>query len=162
MLSEDELRTAFERVHENIPEACHQVVRDFIHAPGGWTAASARLGECDSEDIKPLFDGLKREKFNLGEATLDFYSERDPELLTDSERHYLERLSLRRATEAALDDDRVFYDAHRDELRNDRKLKSVWNRFHLWCTKGNVRLSRGLVLPAWRVLAGKRRAPAAH
>ena len=89
VLSEDELRTAFERVHENIPEACHQVVRDFMQAPGGWTAASARLAECDWEDIKPLFDGLKREKFNLGEATLDFYSERDPELLTDSERHYL-------------------------------------------------------------------------
>jgi S-DNA-T family DNA segregation ATPase FtsK/SpoIIIE len=128
-LSEDELRTAFERVHEDIPEACHQVIRDFIHAPGGWTVASAQLAECDWEDIKPLFDGLKREKFNLGEATLHFYSERDPELLTDGERQYLGRLSLRRATEAALDDDKVFYDAHRDELRDDRKLKSVWDRF---------------------------------
>ena len=86
-------------------------------------------GECDWEDIKPLFDGLKREKFYLGEATLDFYSERDPELLTDRERQYLERLSLRRATEAALDDDLVFYDANRDKLRDDRKLKSVWDRF---------------------------------
>jgi hypothetical protein len=37
-------------------------------------------------------------------------SERDPELLTGGERQYLERLSLRRATEVALDDDKVFYE----------------------------------------------------
>lgn len=129
VLSEDDLRTAFERVQENIPAACHEVVREFIQAPGGWTAASARLAECDWEDIKPLFDGLRREKFNFGEATLHFYSECDPELLTDGERQYLGRLSLRRATEAALDDDKVFYDAHRDELREDRRLKSAWDRF---------------------------------
>jgi len=145
VLTEDELRAAFDRVKDDIPEACHEVVRDFIAAPGGWTEASARLAECDWEDIKPLFDGLRREKFNLGKATLDFYGERDPELLTESEREYLERLSLRRTTEAALDDDRDFYDAHRDELREDRKLKSAWDRFIFGTPKETHDFLAGLV-----------------
>lgn len=129
VLSEDELRTAFDRVKDHIPEAEHEAVCDFIVAPGGWTPESARLAECDWESIKPLFDGLRRERFNLGRATLDFYQERNPGLLTDGERDYLVRLSGRRATEADLEDDQQFYEAHRDELREDRKLKSAWDRF---------------------------------
>ena len=66
-LSEEDLRTAFERVKEDIPEAYHQAVRDFIGAPGGWTEASSRLAACDWEDIKPLFDGLKRRSSILGQ-----------------------------------------------------------------------------------------------
>ena len=129
VLTQDELSAAFERVKDDIPEPCRQPVRDFISASGGWTEASAALAECDWEDIKPLFDGLRRVRFNLGRASLEFYGERDPELLTDFEREYLERLSVRRTTEAALDDDHDFYDGHRDELREDRKLKSAWDRF---------------------------------
>ncbi len=145
VLTEDELRAAFERVKDDIPEECHEVVRNFIAAPGGWTEASARLAESDWEDIKPLFDGLRRERFNLGKATLEFYGERDPELLTDAEREYLERLSVRRTTEAALDDDRDFYDAHRDELREDRKLKSAWDRFIFGTPKETHDFLAGLV-----------------
>lgn len=145
VLSEDELRTAFERVKEDIPKIYHQVVHDFISAPGGWTEASTQLAECDWEDIKPLFDGLRREKFNLGKATLDFYSERDPELLTDAEREYLKRLSLRRTTEAAIEDDRNFYDAHRGELREERKLKSAWDRFIFGAPKETHDFLTGLV-----------------
>jgi DNA segregation ATPase FtsK/SpoIIIE, S-DNA-T family len=145
VLTEDELRAAFDRVKDDIPEACHQVVHDFIAAPGGWTDASSRLAECDWEDIKPLFDGLRREGFNLGKTTLDFYGERDPGLLTDSERGYLERLSMRRTTEAALDDDRDFHDAHRDELREDRKLKSAWDRFIFGAPKETYDFLAGLV-----------------
>lgn len=144
-LSEDELRTAFERVKQDIPEAYHRIIHDFISAPGGWTEASAWLAECDWEDIKPLFDGLRREKFNLGKATLEIYGERDPELLTDAEREYLERLSLRRTSEAALDDDRDFYDGHRDELREDRKLKSAWDRFIFGTPKETHDFLAGLV-----------------
>jgi S-DNA-T family DNA segregation ATPase FtsK/SpoIIIE len=129
ILGADELRTAFDRVRDDIPEGCHTQVADFIAAPAGWTPESAALAECDWEDVKPLFDGLRREKFNLGQVTLDFYSERNPELVSDEEREYLQLLSRRRTTEAALDDDREFHDGHRDELREDRKLKSAWDRF---------------------------------
>ena len=46
-----------------------------------------------------------------------------------ADRPYLERLSARPSTGAALDDDRDFYDAHRDELRGERRLRSAWDRF---------------------------------
>ena len=145
MLGEDELVAAFARVADDIPEQYHPLVRDFIAAPGGWTPASARLAECDWEGIKPLFDGLKREKFNLGRATLDFYGERDPGLLTAAERDYLERLSARRTTEADLEDDTLFHDAHRDELREDRKIKSAWDRFVFGAPKETHDFLSGLV-----------------
>jgi DNA segregation ATPase FtsK/SpoIIIE, S-DNA-T family len=129
VLTGNELKTTFENVQDAIPQKYHQVVRDFIAAPGGWTGESEALAECDWEGIKPLFDGFGRKKFNLGQETLRFYDEQDPDLLTDAEREYLKRLSARRTTAAALDDDRDFYDAHRDELREDRKLKTAWDRF---------------------------------
>lgn len=129
VLSEDDLRSAFAKVRDSIPEVVHRAVAAFIEAPGGWTTASEGLAECEWEQVKPLFDGLKREKFNLGKATLDFYGERDPDLLTDAEREYLGRLTSRRATEAELDDDKQFYNDHREELREDRKLKAAWDRF---------------------------------
>ena len=144
-LTTEELNAAFQRVKDDIPERYHSVVHDFIAAPGGWTRGSAALAECDWEDIKPLFDGLRRKKFNLGSATLDFYNERDPDLLTSAENEYLQRLSERRTTAAALDDDRNFYDAHRDELREDRKLKSAWDRFIFGTPKETQDFLAGLV-----------------
>lgn len=75
VLSEDDLRSAFERVRDSIPEIDHQAVLDFIAAPGGWTAASSGLADREWEDVKPLFDGLGREKFNLGRATIEFYDD---------------------------------------------------------------------------------------
>ena len=66
-------------------------------------------------------------------------------MLTDTEREYLERLSTRRTTEAQLEDDREFYDTHRDELREDRKLKSVWDRFIFGAPKETYDFLTGLV-----------------
>jgi S-DNA-T family DNA segregation ATPase FtsK/SpoIIIE len=131
VLTEDELRTSFERVRASIPEHAHAAVESFIESAGGWTPESAILAECEWEDVKPLFDGLRREKYNLGKETTAFYDERDPSLLGDGEREYLRRLSSRRATEGEFDDDKKFFADHRDELREDRKLKSAWDRFVL-------------------------------
>ena len=82
-LTEDELNVAFERVRDSIPDAHHEVISKFISAPGGWNAQAAKLAEREWEEIKPLFDGLQREKFNLGQATVYFYDEREPELLSE-------------------------------------------------------------------------------
>ena len=65
---------------------------------------------------------------NLGAQTLRFYDDKDPDLLPAADRAYLERQSARPSTGAALDDDRDFYDAHRDELRGERRLRSAWDR----------------------------------
>lgn len=129
VLTEDDLRTAFARVRESIPGEYHDAVERFVQAPAGWTPASAELAECEWEGIKPLFDGLKRERFNLGQATLAFYDEGSPDELSDAEREYLARLSGRRTSAAELEEDQAFYTAHRDEMRQDRKLRSAWDRF---------------------------------
>jgi S-DNA-T family DNA segregation ATPase FtsK/SpoIIIE len=128
LLSEDDLSVAFEKVRDVIPEVYHPAVVEFIVAPSGWNAPAATLAECEWEEIKPLFDGLSREKFNLGQATLDFYDEREPTLLSDDDREYLKLLIGRRTTEPG-EDDVSFYEAHRTEVKDDRKLKSAWDRF---------------------------------
>jgi hypothetical protein len=47
--------------------------------------------------------------------------------LSDDDREYLKLLVGRRTSEAT--DDAAFYEAQRGELREDRKLKSAWDRF---------------------------------
>ncbi len=128
ILSEEDLTQALERVGQSIPEIHHPVIREFIAQPSGWNPAAQALASCEWEEVKPLFDGLRREKFNIGQATIEFYDDRDPELLNDTERDYLKGLIARRTTEC-LEEDEGFYEAHRNELKDDRKLKSVWDRF---------------------------------
>src|SRR5262249_22661269 len=125
---EDDLRAAFEKVKDAIPAQHHPLVTRFIEAPADWNEHAAALAEIEWEEIKPLFDGMKREKFNLGKETLAFYEEREAELLSDDEQEYLNLLSKRSATEPD-DVDTAFYEAHRNELKDDRKLKSAWDRF---------------------------------
>lgn len=145
LLSEDELKKAFDEVKDSIPEKHHATITAFIVAPSGWNNEAARLAECEWEEIKPLFDGLKREKFNLGKATLEFYDEREPELLNDGDRDYLHRLIARKTTQAE-EEDKLFYDAHRDELREDRKLRSHWDRFIFGTPKETEDFLAGIVM----------------
>lgn len=129
LLAEDELLVTFERVKTSIPETIHHIVRAFISAPAGWNEYAAQLAQCEWEAIAPLFDGFKREPFNLGQATIDFYDERQPDLLNDGEKDYLHRLIRRRTTASDDEEDRNFYENHRGELKEDRKLKVTWDRF---------------------------------
>ncbi len=120
--------TSFERVKDAIPQENHPVISAFIQANSGWNKASVDLANCEWEQIKPLFDGLKREKFNLGKATLEFYDERDTSLLTGDERDYLARLRDSSRSEAQ-DEDEDFYRQHRNELKEQASLKSKRDRF---------------------------------
>jgi len=128
LLSEEDLWDSFERTKDVIPESIHEMVQAFLRSPSGWNPAAAQLAECEWEQVKPLFDGMKREKFNLGRETLTFYEERESGLLSDEEREHLRRLADRPATEPT-DEDTAFYEAHRNELKEERKLKSAWDRF---------------------------------
>ncbi|MBI4524596.1 MAG: DNA translocase FtsK, partial [Deltaproteobacteria bacterium] len=128
LLLEEDLVAAFQKVKESIPEGLHLTVTAFIHANSGWKKDAADLAQCEWELIKPLFDGLKREKFNLGKATLEFYDEREADLLTADEREYLKRLSEAGRSEAQ-DDDEQFYHGHRQELKEQPSLKTRWDRF---------------------------------
>jgi S-DNA-T family DNA segregation ATPase FtsK/SpoIIIE len=128
LLLEDDLLKAFEHVKDAIPQELHPAVLAFIAANSGWNDEAAALAECEWELVKPLFDGLRREQFNLGKATLDFYDEREADLLTSDEREYLKRLREHHRTEAQ-DEDEEFYRQHRNELKELPSLKSRWDRF---------------------------------
>lgn len=128
LLLEDDLRKAFDHVRDAIPAELHPVVEAYIAANSGWNDEAAALAECEWELVKPLFDGLKREQFNLGKATLDFYDEREAELITSDEQEYLKRLRGNPRTEAQ-DEDEDFYRQHRSELKEQPSLKSKWDRF---------------------------------
>jgi DNA segregation ATPase FtsK/SpoIIIE, S-DNA-T family len=127
-LNEDELLESFEKVKDNIPENHHPRVAAFIHAPHGWNDQAAGLAECEWEEVSPLFHGLKQRKYNLAEETILFYDDREPELLSEEDREYLLLLTERRTSDPE-EQDVLFYDAHRNELKDDRKLKSAWDRF---------------------------------
>lgn len=126
LLSEEDLRDAFEKVSHQIPDVCHPVIEAFIAAPSGWNAQAEAMAEQNWEQVKPIFDGLQREKFNLGKNTQEFFEELQEGLLTDDEREYLKLLAKR---SEKIDEDAVFYEAHRSEIKDDKKLKSAWDRF---------------------------------
>jgi S-DNA-T family DNA segregation ATPase FtsK/SpoIIIE len=128
LLTEDVLRSAFEHVRGVIPDASHPVIEGFITAGSGWGPAAEQLAREEWENIKPLFDGLQREKFNLGKVTLAFYDERAEDLLGQEEREYLDRLIARKTTEAQ-EEDQEFYQRHRLELKEEPALKVKWDRF---------------------------------
>ena len=127
-LFEDDLVASFERVKDDIPDDIHPTLLAFIRANSGWNEAADDLAQCEWEMVKPLFDGLKREKFNLGKATLEFYEERGAELLTEDELDYLERLGQRNYTESQ-EADEDFYERHRNELKEKPPLKAKWDKF---------------------------------
>ena len=128
LLDADILLEGFEKTRDDIPAECHPIIDAFIPAPSGWNDQAMALAECEWEFIKPLFDGLKREKFNLGQATLDFYDQWDAELLSDDDRDYLTRLIARKTTQPE-DEDEQFYQSHRLELKDNPSLKAKWDRF---------------------------------
>ena len=128
-LFEDDLVSAFERVKDVIPDEIHPIIDDFIKANSGWNTQSFALAQCEWELVRPLFDGLKREKFNLGKATLEFYDEREEGLLSDDDLDYLERLSRAAKRIEAQDEDEEFYGRHRNELKEQPSLKAKWDRF---------------------------------
>ncbi len=128
LLLEDDLLAAFEKVKDAIPGEIHPTIEAFIHGNSGWNDEAAALAQCEWELVKPLFDGLKKEKFNLGKATLEFYDEREADLLTSDERGYLARLRDSNRTEAQ-DEDEDFYRRHRNELKERPALKARWDRF---------------------------------
>ncbi|MDA7979459.1 MAG: DUF87 domain-containing protein [Pirellulales bacterium] len=129
LLSEDDLRSSFAKVSDEIPEEHHPTVVSFIDSASGWNQQAEALAECEWEDIRPLFDGLRRVKLNLGEATIAFYDERSPDLISDEDHEYLQLLAKRPKANDPIDDDYAFYESHRNEIKEDRKLRSAWDKF---------------------------------
>lgn len=152
LLNTAELRASFNKVKDAIIDASHDTIEAFIEAPSGWNPQAQALAECEWEDIKPLFDGLKREKLNLGQITKLFYDDREPELLSESDHDYLNRLTMRRSSQAE-EEDQQFYESHRNELKEDRKLKSAWDKFVFGSPKETDDFVAGVALSLERLFA---------
>ncbi len=127
LLGEDDLRKSFKKVSDEIPDKYHGIIQNFIEALSGWNKEADALANCEWEDIRPLFDGLRREKLNLGQETIAFYDERD--LLSDEDQEYLELLAKRNRASDPTEEDQAFYESHRIEIKEERKLRSAWDKF---------------------------------
>lgn len=127
-LNTDDLRKAFKKVRDSIPDVIYTDIEAFIESPSGWNQPAANLAQWEWSDVEPLFVGLKLEKTDLGTATLEFYDDREPGLISQDERNYLERLKGRKTREPE-DEDVDFFEQHRSQLKEDRKLSSLWERF---------------------------------
>lgn len=129
-IDEQELQTAFENAKDDIPAIAHSAVQSFITSPAGWHPQAEALAafEWESDNIQTLFSGLKAQKTDIASLTQEFFNDEYPDVLTEAELQYIAALKKRNKREAQ-DEDREFYDAHRQELEGDRKLKAKWDKF---------------------------------
>ncbi len=125
-----ELRANLAKVSEQIDPKHHAVLAAFIDAPPAWCDAVRALSELEWEgdNVRALFEGLKRKKARMGEGTLNHFDEKLPNALSDEERAYLSRFDGRGSRDPD-DEDQEFYERHRDHLALDARLKVAWDRF---------------------------------
>ena len=157
LLNEEELTEAFNKVKDAIPEDYHSRIARFIEAPPGWNDQADALARCEWEIVgQLLFEGLKPEKKSIGELTYVFYDDREPGLLTEFEWDYLQRLKSRGKLPKNIDEeDRQFYEDHRNQLKEDRKLKSLWDRFIFKTALETDDFLVGLIQCIERLIGGK-------
>lgn len=129
-IESDELRAQWESVRDEVQPSAHSAVEAFISAPPKWSSEVDQLiqFEWEVDGIFQLFSGLRQKKMTLAEETLDFYEFDLPDRLTDADREYLEQLKKSKLREPR-DDDRDFFEAHREELSQNRGLRAKWDRF---------------------------------
>lgn len=115
---------------DQIPQEHYPVIESFIEAAAGWTAASEQLAniEWERDKIYLLFLDVKKLRPHLAIRTIDFLDDEYPGLLTNEERSYLTALEKRK-DKTANDEDKDFYERHRQDLELDRLLKSDWDKF---------------------------------
>ncbi|AKD58688.1 hypothetical protein SD10_20735 [Spirosoma radiotolerans] len=145
LLTSTNLRASFNKVRDVIAEEHHATIDEFIAADGQWNEAAKALAEIEWEQVRPLFDGLKREKHNLGKQTKVFFDDKDDDLLSQDERDYLKGLEERNPS-SATDDDRLFYDLHRHQIAENRNLKAGWDKFAFGRPYENEDFLTGLAL----------------
>lgn len=130
IIETDELRSLFDLVRDEITPAAHPAVEAFIVAPPGWGIEVADLAEYEweADNILQLFSGLRLRKTKLPEETLQFFEYEMPDRLSDSDRTYLQVLRERSLKEPR-DDDREFFESHREDFAQARPLRAKWERF---------------------------------
>ncbi|MDE8652761.1 FtsK/SpoIIIE domain-containing protein [Novosphingobium album (ex Liu et al. 2023)] len=126
----DDLRSQFEAVQEDIPVEVHPAIEAFIAATPGWNEAADALSlfEWEGQSVLQLFSGIKLKKTTLPQETLTYFEFTLPDRLSPADIDYLEALKGRSLKETR-DDDREFFEAHRDDIGQDKALRVKWERF---------------------------------
>lgn len=131
LIETEELRSQYEEVRDNIPATAHRVIEAFINSPPNWQPEAAALAELEWEldGVLQVFSGLRRKKVGLAEETLQLFEFELPDRLSGFELEYLHQLKTLKSYREPRDDDREFFEAHREELTHDRSLRAKWERF---------------------------------
>lgn len=99
-------------------------------ATPGWNDAADALSqfEWEAQSVIQLFSGIKLKKTTLPQETLTYFEFTLPDRLSPTDIEYLEALKGRSLKETR-DDDREFFEAHRDDIGQDKALRVKWERF---------------------------------
>jgi S-DNA-T family DNA segregation ATPase FtsK/SpoIIIE len=130
LIESDELRDHFGDVREDIPVEVHPAIEDFISTAPGWGAASEALSyfEWEGQSVLQLFSGIKLRRTSLAQETINFFEFTFPDRLSSTDEEYL-RVLKGRSLKETREDDREFFEAHRDDLGEDKALRVKWERF---------------------------------
>jgi DNA segregation ATPase FtsK/SpoIIIE, S-DNA-T family len=131
VIEAEELRVQFETVRDDIPPAAHATIEAFINAPPSWRDEAAALAEFEweADGILQVFSGLRQKKTSLAEETIQFFEFELPDRLNKVDKDYLKQLRETKSHKEPRDDDRDFFESHREDLGRDRGLRAKWERF---------------------------------
>lgn len=126
----EELRDQFEAVRDEIAAELHPTIEAFVDSPAGWRDETEKLAELEWEqdNILLVFSGFKLRKLKLPEETVQFFDYECPDLLSEADKSYLGDLKGRSLKESR-EDDREFFEAHREDLAPNRQLRAKWEKF---------------------------------
>lgn len=131
IIEAEELRTQFAAVQNDIPASAHATINAFIEAPPNWRPEAAALSELEweADGVLQVFSGLRLKKTSLAEETIQFFDYELPDRLSEADKEYLRQLKEAKSHKEPRDDDREFFEAHREELGRDKSLRAKWERF---------------------------------
>jgi len=134
IIENSDILASYEKVKSQIDPSVQPIMELFIESDINWSTAAENLSELEweADKVNLLFFELKPMKINLAEKTLQLYEDEFPDILTDDEIIYLNNLSeliKKRKAKEATEEDKEFYDKHRQYLETDKALKAEWDRY---------------------------------
>ncbi len=131
IIEAEELRTQFNSVKDDIPSRAHPVIEAFINSPPNWRPEAEALSqlEWEADGVLQVFSGLRQKRTSLPEETIQFFEFEMPDRLSDGDREYLQQFKEAKSHKEPRDDDRDFFESHREDLAQDKSLRAKWERF---------------------------------
>ncbi|MEC0174346.1 FtsK/SpoIIIE domain-containing protein [Paenibacillus favisporus] len=134
IIENSDIQASYDKVKSQIDPSIQPIMELFIESDMNWSSASGNLAllEWETDKVNLLFFELKPMKINLAEKTRQLYEDEFPDTLTNDETTYLNNLNelfKKRKAKEATEEDKEFYDKHRQNLETDKALKAEWDRF---------------------------------